>query len=71
MLRDFAAILVTWGLRSYGGEPGTIGLEPTLEEHIANLVSVFREVRRVLQEGWDVVFLNYGDAYMGGNGPPR
>ena len=29
-----------WGLRSYGGDPGMIGLEPTLEEHIANLVSV-------------------------------
>ena len=23
-----------WGLRSYQGDPGMIGLEPTLEEHI-------------------------------------
>ena len=38
-----------WGLRSYTGEPGMIGLEPTFEEHLANLVDVFREVRRVLR----------------------
>ena len=60
MLRDFAAILVTWGLRSYGGELGMIGLEATLEEHIENLVAVFREVKRVLRKD-GCCWVNYGD----------
>ena len=51
-----------WGLRSYGGDAGMIGLEPTLDEHIANLVAVFREVWRVLRTD-GTVWLNYGDAY--------
>jgi DNA modification methylase len=50
-----------WGLRDYGAE-GQIGLEPTLAEHIAKLVEVFREVRRVLRND-GVMWLNYGDAY--------
>lgn len=50
-----------WGLRDYGVE-GQIGLEPTLGEHLAVLVDVFREIRRVLkQQG--TVWLNYGDCY--------
>ena len=56
-----------WGLRSYGGDAGMIGLEPTLEEHIANLVAVFREVWRVLRKD-GTVWLNYGDAYSGQGG---
>ena len=51
-----------WGLRSYGGDPGMIGLEPTFEQHLANLVQVFREVLRVLRSD-GTVWLNYGDAY--------
>ena len=39
-----------WGLRSYKGDPGMIGLEPTFDEYLDNLVSVFREVRRVLRK---------------------
>ena len=39
-----------------------IGLEPTFEQHIENLVAVFREVRRVLRKD-GVCWLNYGDAY--------
>ena len=39
-----------WGLRSYKGDPGKIGLEPTYDEHLENLVAVFREVRRVLRK---------------------
>lgn len=50
------------GLRAYGGDPGMIGLEPTFDEHLENLVAVFREVRRVLRSD-GVLFLNYGDAY--------
>ena len=51
-----------WGLRKYKGEPGMIGLEPTFEEHLSNLVEVFREVRRVLRKD-GTCWLNYGDAY--------
>ena len=43
--------------------PG-IGLEPTLAEHIANIVDVFRELRRVLRDD-GTAWLNYGDAYAG------
>ena len=51
-----------WGLRSYTGDPGMIGLEPTFDEHLENLVAVFREVRRVLRDD-GTLWLNYGDAY--------
>ena len=54
-----------WGLRAYGGDPGMIGLEPTFERHLSNLVTVFREVRRVLRTD-GTCWLNYGDAYVGG-----
>ena len=54
-----------WGLRSYKGDAGMIGLEPTFDEHLANLVEVFREVRRVLRKD-GTCWLNYGDAYAGG-----
>lgn len=56
-----------WGLRDYGAA-GQIGLEPTLQEHIAKLVEVFREVRRVLRKD-GTLWLNYGDAYAGHNAP--
>ena len=51
-----------WGLRSYHGGADMIGLEPTFDEHLANLVAVFREVRRVLRKD-GTCWLNYGDAY--------
>ena len=51
-----------WGLRSYEGNPSMIGLEPTFEAHLENLVAVFREVRRVLRAD-GTCWLNYGDAY--------
>ena len=51
-----------WGLRSYKGDPGMIGLEPTFEGHLSSLVMVFREVRRVLRKD-GTCWLNYGDAY--------
>lgn len=50
-----------WGLRDYGVD-GQLGLEKTPEEFIENMVSVFREVRRVLmREG--TLWLNIGDSY--------
>jgi DNA modification methylase len=39
-----------------------LGLEATPEEYVANLVAVFREVRRVLRDD-GTVWLNLGDSY--------
>lgn len=50
-----------WGLRDYGVE-GQIGLEPTLGEHLAIMVDVFREVWRILKPQ-GTLWLNYGDCY--------
>jgi DNA modification methylase len=41
-----------------------LGLEPTVDEYVAKMVEVFREVRRVLRKD-GVAFLNLGDAYAG------
>jgi DNA modification methylase len=43
-----------------------LGLERTPEEYVANMVAVFREVRRVLRDD-GVLWLNLGDSYAGGN----
>ena len=39
-----------------------LGMEPTLGEHIAVMVDVFREVRRVMHKS-GTLWLNYGDCY--------
>lgn len=39
-----------------------IGLEPTVDAYVAELVAVFREVRRVLRDD-GVLWLNLGDSY--------
>jgi DNA modification methylase len=49
------------GLRNYG-VAGQIGLEQSVEEYVAELVAVFREVRRVLRDD-GTLWLNMGDAY--------
>lgn len=51
------------GLRDYGCD-GQIGLEPSPAEYVAQLVEVFREVRRVLRTD-GTVWLNLGDSYAG------
>lgn len=57
-----------WGLRDYG-VAGQIGLESTLEEYIAQMVAVFREVWRVLRPD-GTLWLNLGDKYCSTpNGP--
>lgn len=50
-----------WGLRDYG-VAGQIGLEPTLGEHLAVMVDLFRDLRRVLKPS-GTLWLNYGDCY--------
>lgn len=50
-----------WGLRDYGVD-GQIGLEPTIGEHLARMVEVFEEVRRVLHPA-GTCWVNYGDCY--------
>jgi len=42
-----------------------LGLEKTPEEYVANMVSVFREVRRVLRKD-GTLWLNLADSYAGG-----
>ena len=54
-----------WGLTDYRVE-GQLGLEPTPEEYITNVVTVFREVRRVRRKD-GTLWLNLGDSYAGSN----
>lgn len=50
-----------FGLRDYGHD-GQIGLEATPDAYVAELVAVFREVRRVLKDD-GTLWLNLGDSY--------
>lgn len=52
-----------WGLRDYGCD-GQIGLESNPEAYVADLVEVFREVKRVLRND-GTLWLNLGDSYCG------
>lgn len=68
-----------WGLRDYGVD-GQLGLEKTPKEYVANMVEVFREVRRVLKKD-GTCWVNLGDTYASawacnrrsqvGSGSPR
>lgn len=53
-----------WGMRDYGHE-NQIGAEDTLPEYVTNLVSCFRDVRRVLRED-GTFWLNIGNTYTSG-----
>lgn len=65
MLADSVDCIVTsppyWGLRDYG-VAGQMGLEPTLANHIAAMVKVFDECKRVLKPS-GTCWVNYGDCY--------
>lgn len=52
-----------FGLRDYG-MAAQIGLEQTPDAFVAEMVSVFREVRRVLRDD-GTLWLNIGDSYAG------
>lgn len=51
-----------FGLRDYG-VAGQIGLEATPAEYVQTLVTLFREMRRVLKDS-GTFFLNLGDSYV-------
>ncbi len=53
-----------WGLRDYG-VAGQIGAESTIDAYCADLVAVFREVRRTLRDD-GTLWLNIGDSYTSG-----
>lgn len=55
-----------WGLRDYG-MAAQIGLEPSVEAYIEELVGVFREARRVLRDD-GTLWLNLGDSYAAQRG---
>ena len=61
--------------KQYGGEcpkcgarriDSQLGLDPTPKVYVANMVAVFREVRRVLKPD-GVCWINLGDSYTSGN----
>ena len=53
-----------WGMRDYGYE-GQIGAETEINDYIAHLVKVFREIRRVLRPD-GTLWLNIGNTYTSG-----
>jgi DNA modification methylase len=59
-----------WGLRDYGMS-GQLGLEPTIEEYVGNMVEVFGLARDLLADD-GTLWLNLGDSYCSsprGNAP--
>jgi site-specific DNA-methyltransferase (cytosine-N4-specific) len=53
-----------WGLRDYGID-GQIGAETKVDDYIADLVALFRQVRRTLRSD-GTLWLNIGDSYTSG-----
>lgn len=51
-----------WGLRNYDAD-GQLGMEETPEDFINNLVTVFREIKRILTPD-GTLWLNLGDSYV-------
>ena len=52
-----------WALRDYGVD-GQLGLEPTFEEYIEKLCTIYDEVKRVLRDD-GTCWVNLGDTYAG------
>ena len=52
-----------WGLRDYGND-AQLGLEPTPEDYVRNMVDVFMLAHRVLRDD-GTLWLNLGDTYAG------
>jgi DNA modification methylase len=82
-LRDYGVPATVWGgdahcshswgddaCRSCGAWLGCLGREPGPEQYVANLVGIFREVRRVLKPT-GTVWLNLGDSYTSGGRKTR
>jgi DNA modification methylase len=65
---DYCQMAVTsppyWGLRDYD-TLGQIGSEDNIDDYVQALVSIFRELRRVLRED-GIFWLNIGDSYTSG-----
>ena len=58
-----------YGLRNYNAGEAEVGREASLDDYLASLLAVFREVKRVLKPT-GTVWLNIGDCYAGsGKGP--
>ncbi len=55
-----------WGLRDYE-HPAQIGSEPSPVQYVENLVKIFREVKRTLQND-GTLWLNIGDGYARNGG---
>lgn len=55
-----------WALRDYDVY-GQLGLEPTFEEYIDKLCTIYDEVKRVLRDD-GCIFVNLGDTYSGSGG---
>jgi site-specific DNA-methyltransferase (cytosine-N4-specific) len=53
-----------WGLRDYG-IPNQLGAEPTVDEFVESLVTIFEELRRTLKDD-GTFWLNIGDSYTSG-----
>ena len=51
-----------WAQRNYNDEAEQLGMETDSETYIANMVAVFREVKRVLKDD-GTLWLNLGDTY--------
>jgi DNA modification methylase len=58
-----------WGLRDYE-HPDQLGAEDSPEKYVENLVSIFREIRRVLRPD-GTLWLNVGDCYARNGGTGR
>jgi len=60
-----------WGLRDYGLDKSVeVGSEQTPEEYITRMVSLFRQIYRVLRKD-GTVWLNMGDSYASSHGDTR